>query len=109
MIGINYKKETPEYDAYLKRIQGRTLLDLNRLVNKGDISDKSECVRFINQYLDATHFYGFMNTPAVGLRALIADVETKFPQLKDCRLNKDVRKTDPLYFFFALSFSVAWI
>lgn len=99
MIGINYQKETPEYDAYLKRIQGRTLLDLKRLVNKGDISDKSECDRFINQYLDASHFYGFMNTPAVGLSTLITDIETKFPQLKDCRLNKDFRKTDPLYLF----------
>lgn len=99
MIGINYQKEIPEYDVYLKRIQGRTLLDLNRLVNKGDISDKSECDRFINQYLDANHFYGFMNTSAVNLRELITDVERNFPQLKNCRLNKNLRERDSLYKF----------
>lgn len=99
MISISYQMATSRYDAYLLKIQSRTIDDLNRFMKGRDAADRGECVRFINMYLTGNGLVQMMNTPAVGLWMLIADVEQNFPDLQDCRIDKTVRDVSPLYQF----------
>lgn len=99
MIGISYLRSTPFYDAYLKKIQDRLSKYLNLFMRKRPDADRVECMRFINMYLSGNNFVTVMNTPAVGIRALIDDVELNFPDLKNCRKDKSLRESSPLYQF----------
>lgn len=90
MIGISYKTATLDYDEYLTRVQDYIFSDFN---------PDHEVQRFINRYFAGYGFCTMMNTPAIGLRALIADVERNFPELQDCRIDKNLRDTSVLYQF----------
>ena len=90
MIGISYKVATPDYDAYLTRVQNYILSDHNT---------NREVQRFINRYFTGNGFYTMMNTLAIGLRTLIEDVERNFPELQDCRIDKNLREASELYQF----------
>lgn len=91
MIGISYRQSTPKYDAYLKMIQARLL------TKKCTYSEDSEVKRFISDYIEGDKFETMMNTPANQLKSLITQIEQKYTQLKDCRKNKAVQKSTPLY------------
>ena len=99
MIGISYQQSTPQYDAYLKRIASRTQVDLRKFVKKTPLANRGVISGFINMFLSGAQFETFMNTPVQNLRALIDMVENNFPQLRNCRLNANLRNSDPLYLF----------
>jgi 5-methylcytosine-specific restriction endonuclease McrA len=88
MIGISYRQSTPKYDAYLKMIQ-------ERLLTKK--CEDPEVKRFISDYIEGDRFEAIMNTPACQLGSLITEIEQKYPQLKDCRKDKVVQQSTPLY------------
>lgn len=99
MIGICYQTSTPRYDAYILKIQSRTLNDLNKFMKGRPAADRVECERFIDMYLTGNGLVTMMNTPAVDLWPLIGDIEQHFQELQDCRIDKTLRETSPLYQF----------
>ncbi len=102
MIGISYKKATPEYDDYLNRVQG--YMFWHPLGGQRKIPYDVECRRFSEMYLLGSNFAEFMNKPAADLRVLIQDVENNFPQLRSCRLQPQTQTTTPLYIFLYYHF-----
>lgn len=102
MIGIGYKTVTPDYDAYIRKMSGRILMDLNRYIYKG--GDDVDCSRFINMYLSGARYEAFLNTPANQLQTLIDNVEHSFPQLKGCREGTVNKEDTPLYLFLSYHF-----
>lgn len=102
MIGISYKKATPRYDAYIRKMQSRVQTDLQRYIGKGGAD--VDCSRFINQYLNGGMFETTMNTPATNLRTLIMDIERNYPSLRDCRLHPEHRGNTDLHKFLHYHF-----
>lgn len=105
MIGISYQKGTPKYDTYVENLSARVSSDFLKFMKKWPRpEDDAECIRFMGLYLTEAGYEALVNTPATGLRAKIEEIEQNFPQLRNCRKNKDLRENDTLYQFLRYHF-----